>query len=118
MVTSVISEEKGERKCKKKKKNSNDLGAIRFEKNANHHHLSVCDLQLEYIYIIKINLLGVWKVLTKKVLLEKLEKLMWIWQQKELPEAITWCWEKPNKDNKYLVKYYIFGFTFQNPSLW
>ena len=23
--------------------------------------------------------------------------------------------EKPNKDNKYLVKYKIFGFTLQNP---
>ena len=23
--------------------------------------------------------------------------------------------EKPDKDNKYFVKYEIFGFTFQNP---
>ena len=23
--------------------------------------------------------------------------------------------QKPNKDNKYLIKYCIFGFTFQNP---
>ena len=32
----------------------------------------------------------------------------------ELPEAYTFRWKKPNKDNEYLVKYQIFGFTFQN----
>ena len=43
------------------------------KKNVNHHHLNVYDLQLVDLYIIRINAFGVWKVLTKAILLEKLE---------------------------------------------
>ena len=46
---------------------------ISRKKNVNHHHLTVCDLQLVDVYIIKIDAFGVWKVLTKIILLEKLE---------------------------------------------
>ena len=46
--------------------------------NVSHHHLNVYDLQLVGLYIIRINVFGVWKILTKKDPTRKTEKLMQI----------------------------------------
>ena len=68
---SSILNEKGEQKCWKFQWFLNNTI---FRKNSvNHHHLNVCHLKLVDLYIMIINVFGVWKFLTKKVLLQKLE---------------------------------------------
>ena len=43
------------------------------KKNSNCLYVNVCNLQLVNLYVIRINVFGVWKVLTKEILLEKLQ---------------------------------------------